>query len=747
VCLGGWLLAAGGARASGSFTWAPPGSPEVARGRQVATRFDQESLFEISVEVNNAFSLDNRRAIGVVEEELRRVPGVRRVFGPAALIDLAVDGAGRLSARTILDRGSGEGEDEAARQRVVRRADALGWFLSADGSRVRLLIDADDPGRLRAPFERAIASSGLQLLHAAGAHVGGEALWPNPSDAAGRWAAAAIAGGWILVALWGGRWLLRSLGRYPPGRRPAVIVAAFAGAGALFAFCAVGPVRVVALRASLGAALAAALGLVRDPPAALAGLAGHRPPTPPPHLVVSAGALVIFALLVSSGVQIGTQQWRATPFLFVSVRGDLEQPVVLREVRRLTDFLRALPGVDNAWSPADLFFGVARPGEEVSRIPDSVDDVRRLLVQARADPAVALEIAPDHQEALVVARFDEETPASRLEIHDHLARYLRTELRTALVPVDLSGPHLPAATRLLGRGLLAGDARERIVRISARSGRALNDAEVASVERIARQAAAVPAADVGKLEAEIGGFVRELPPGLVGGTKLDGAKGGAVSGPTSGVATSLTPAERGRLVAELGVVSVDGTVEDVRQVLAAHVGSRVREDRLAAMARALQPRLLLARQRLGARINVRAMLYGADLPTEGMLADEVRSATLEAMGPTVGIPVAAQVPGALHLDAMVVGGAANDRALSDFLRPALRWGLLAGVVTLAGLLIFVGGARGLLWLPVALAPAAVAVIPPALFREPVGMLFFSFLAGAFAGGAVWTVALAARRSR
>ena len=141
------------------------------------------------------------------------------------------------------------------------------------------------------------------------------------------------------------------------------------------------------------------------------------------------------------------------------------------------------------------------------------------------------------------------------------------------------------------------------------------------------------------------------------------------------------------------------------------------------------------------------MLYGADLPTEGMLADEVRSATVEAMGPVVGIPVATQVPGALHLDAMAVGGAANDRALSDFLRPALRWGLLAGVVTLAGLLIYVGRVRGLLWLPIALSPTAVAVIPPALFREPVGMLFLSFLAGALAGGAVWTVALAARRAR
>ena len=86
------------------------------------------------------------------------------------------------------------------------------------------------------------------------------------------------------------------------------------------------------------------------------------------------------------------------------------------------------------------------------------------------------------------------------------------------------------------------------------------------------------------------------------------------------------------------------------------------------------------------------MLYGADLPTDGMLSDEVRSATREAMGSVVGIPVAPEMPGALRLDAVAVGGAANDRALSDFLRPALRWGADRGVGR-AGGAADLGGAR------------------------------------------------------
>ena len=88
--------------------------------------------------------------------------------------------------RRVLERGGSESDDEAVRQRVVRRADALGWFLAPDGSRVRFLIDVDPNlvarGAVRVPIERAIASSGLQLLFASGVHAGGDALWPEPSD-------------------------------------------------------------------------------------------------------------------------------------------------------------------------------------------------------------------------------------------------------------------------------------------------------------------------------------------------------------------------------------------------------------------------------------------------------------------------------------------------------------------------------------------------------------------------------------
>ena len=105
-----------------------------ARSRQ---RFDQESLDEISVEVDNAFAAATGEALAVAEERCGASPGSRRSFGPAQLPDLAVDGAAAPRARWSWRAGAARAEDEAVRQRVVRRADALGWFLTANGSAAR----------------------------------------------------------------------------------------------------------------------------------------------------------------------------------------------------------------------------------------------------------------------------------------------------------------------------------------------------------------------------------------------------------------------------------------------------------------------------------------------------------------------------------------------------------------------------------------------------------------------------------
>jgi hypothetical protein len=746
-------------RGADTFAWTPPAAVAVTRGREVATRFDLLPLTEITIQVDNAFGTGNREVLAVAEQRLSEVPGVRRVFGPAGLLEVSVDQAGQAVARPVLagashERGEGtrgpwdpgavpyEAEGEAVRQRVVRRADALGWFVSANGRVVRFLIDSDDFEQVRPGVEAVLAASGLGLARppADGGMVA-RALWPDPRGRGARWLPAALAAGWVLFVLVAGLRLrpssVRGTSRFGPlsrGRVAALVLGAVAGGAALFLRVPIGGVRAAGVRAGAAAAVVVLLALLLERRLA----PGRRPPTDgghrggrPPTLVMALSlAVVVAAAVAAPRLRVGTHQWDEAPLAFVSVRGELDEPVVLREVRRLTDFLRAQPGVASAWSVADLFAGVQAEGEEASRIPDDADIVRRALVQARTDPALRLELAGDHHEALVGVRFDEEAPADRLDLAARLGLYLETDLRAAVLHVDLGASGLSPVTRAVGRSLLASDTSERVARIAARSGRALSPVEAASVERISRQAALVPMADAGRLRSEITAAVR-----------------GQVAALAAQQGWPARPGEQDRLAADLAALPDDAGPAEVQAALAASaaLAGRIPPPALGPAAAALARRIAVVRRRHTARINFKDMLYGADLPTEGVLADEVRSATLEGMGPVVGVPVVPDSIAAFRIDAAFVGGAANDRALSVAWTPALRAGVVGAASVLTALLILVAGARGLVWLPIALAPLSAGALPAALLREPLGLWSLSFLAGAYAAGAVIALGLAGRR--
>jgi hypothetical protein len=716
------------ARAADTFAWTPAAEPAVARGREVASRFELASLAELTVEMDDAFSAEGREALAAAEQRLAAVPGVRRVFGPSRLLEIALDASGRASARGVLARGTGEGEGEEARQRVVRRADALGWFLSANGREVRFYVDVDDARGARPALAAALAASGLGLVPAtAGEGLATRALFPDPrARGAPFWPAAFAAGAVAFIVVFG----LKArplLGGFSRGRALAITLAAAIGGAAPFLFVPVRGVRLAGAAAALAAAAAAQAGLLFEARRRRPVRWNHFSHPPLPVLLLALAPVVAFGS-VASRLRVGTHQWSAAPLAFLDVRADCDSPAVLHELERLVETLRAQPGVDGAWSVADLFAGVSIEGEEANRVPPDVEDVRAVLAQARTDPAVALELAADHHEALVVVRFDAdaETSTDRLALADRLRTYLSAELRAWLVPVDLRAPTLPLVTRGVAKGLLASDTAARVVAVCARSGRPLTATEAEAVVRVARQAAAIPSADPGRLRAELAAEARDF-------LKHD--------------PVPLHAGEEERLVEALAALPDDATVDDVARALTATYGPRLSDRALADTAAVLAGRLAAARWRHSARINFHEMLYGADLPTDGVLADEVRSATLEGMGPVVGIPVAAGSPAALSIDAALIGGVAHDAALSAVWLRGLRSGAVAAVSGWAVLLVFVGGLGALTWLPLALAPAAAVALAPALVREPLGLWSLSLLAGALAAGALVATAFAARRPR
>ena len=706
------------------FAWAPAGAEVVERGRLSATRFGLLSLHEVTVEVDDAFAAANREALAVAEQRIAEVPGVRAVFGPAGLLDITVDARGHTSARAVLARGRGktvtgagepsESEGEAARQRVVRRSDALGWFLTENGRRVRFFVDADSWPRVAPGVATALAASGLGLAPTSSAELEAHPLWPDPRRP-WRFLPVGFAAVWSLFAVIAVRRARIVVAGRRGWRRFGPALAAAVGAAAPFALVPVTAVRVAGVLAGLAAGAIVF--------AVWPGRPAREEPVAPTSrrlvLLFAVAAVVAGAVLVPS-LRVGTRQWAAAPMFFVSVRGELDEPVVLREIRRITDQLRDQPGVANAWSVADLFMGVTLEGDEASRIPDDPEQVRRILVQARTDPAVRLELAGDHREALIAVRFDDDPTVDHLTIVARLESYLALELRRALLRVDLSAPGVSPMTRSLGRGVLANDARERVLRICARSGRPLDATEALAVERVARQAATIPAADPARLETDIADNVRDF---------------------IARHPFALAPGEATRLIASVTALGDGVAVDDVRVAVATAYGGRLSDAVLRTTAENLARRIAAVRRRHIAATNFRDMLGGAQLPSEGVLADEVRSATLDAMGPVVGIPVAPDSATAFRLDPVPVGGAPNDRALSLLWRRALGTGAIAAAGLLAFLLVLAGGISGVLSLPVAFAPAVAAIAPAALLGEPVGVPTLSFYAGALAAGAILAIAV------
>jgi hypothetical protein len=710
------LLASGGGCArerDEAFAWTPADSPAVERGMQAAMRFGLASMHEITVEVDDVFAPANQQALVLAEARLAEIAGVRAVLGPSALLDISVDASGRPRARRVMGAGggspSGDDKGEAARERILRRADALGWFLSSDGRRVRFLVDTGDWRQVGPAVTAALVNSGLALAQATTDVFSARPLWPDPRRRGGWLPVQLAAAGVLFILLAAVRGRAR-VGASTLGRKLALAVVVGTGAAAVFVLVPVPGIRAVG---GLAAAAAAAVALLVVSIGARV-TRGVSPAPPSGAMYLLAAAVALAGLLISGRMRVATAQWRQAPVFFVSVRGDLDEPVVLREVRRLVDDLRAQPGVAGAWSVTDLFTGVRFEGEDVSGIPDQADDVRRILVQARSDPAIRLELSGDHREALVVVRFEDRPTVDHEALLAHVEHYLARDLRRTIAHVDVSAPGVSAATRAFGQGLLAMDTRERVLRICDRSGRPLGPAAATAVDRVARQAATIPAVDPARLTAELSSAVRDF---------------------VSRHPFPLSASEVTRLIATMTQLPDDATVDDVRVVVATAYGSRLPEAILRSTAASLHRRVVAVRRRLVTRAALRDMTNGADLPTEGVLADEVRGATAEALGPVVGVPVAPGTPGAFAIDGQPVGGAANDRALSQAWNQMLRPGTSAAALIIALVLLLAAGPRGLLSLPIAFAPLAAAIAPAALLREPMGLPTLSFAAAALAGGA------------
>jgi hypothetical protein len=827
ACLSCHRSGAGGGRffgrgvragAIGNAAWTPPRSPLARRGGEISERFALERRWLLSIQVNDAASPVNRAAIARAERELAQLPGVRAVVGPSSLLSFGVGADGHVVTEPILplpaplpaeagispspsavpaptpviDTGTSptmakDAPDEAARRRLERRPDAAGWFMSRDGTEVRLLVEMDDASTARdhlagveQALERILLDSGVVLL---GGSPLAEPLLPVPDR--GSIPPSPLLP-LLVVAAFLTVFAVPALYRAKPGWARAALAASGGGlaASALGMFAPVEPVRRYAWCAGGIVVLAVLLieVLVRGRAAKLSRTVALRPGSPPRvgirlgapwPVVVCCVGLLVFQLDRRAELRLETHLWQGARLAFISLRGDLGEPIVLRELRRLTDFVRGEPDVAEAWSIADTVGSLSwasgrraewpegRPDERVGAsggislderggIPEDRRTVDQLLARASDDAAVRPMLTPDRKEALLVVRMD--PAADRERLAHHLEGYVARGLRRTLARVDTDDDAAPTAARGFARGVAAGDGALRVRRLCGRAGRNLDETDTAEITRWLRQATLAPNVDLPRLQGELRQQVLELVERVAFAERR-------VTLPRASATL--------RLADELAREPWHSTAADVtRLVLHSGLGREL-ERALAERAADLAADLAAIRRRNAGRLDVRALLSDLDLPVEGRLSEEIRDTVFEAMGSVVGVEVAAapeEEPEAssavtgqpeassrgplrgrspvFRLEAFVVGGIAQDAALSEAWVSRLWVGLGVVALWLAGTLMAIGGPRALGWLPVALAPCAVALAAPTLGAVAGGIWWLAVASGALAGGVVFAVVFA-----
>jgi len=678
------------------------------------------------------------------------LPGVRRVIGPSRLLSLRTDATGRVSVAPLFGAPPALTAVGAApfdlQNELDRRADASGWFLEPDGSAVRLLVDVDDRPPAAAALEAAVVSAGLKTTGGAIPHA---AVWPDPDRdrlpfeeewplriamlaampmlvvaLVARARAARFAVGTLALAL-----TMAAPGLAAPIGPIRIYALITGGAGAVLAWVAwlVSRVRRRGERAEATWVSATGVPVTRARRGRIRG--ARWAPLP---ILLGSTALVAAAVVVAPRLELRSQLSGDTSLFFVHVRADLAEPVVLRELRRFVDRVRSERGVAGAWSIADLFAAIPRAESGVGGIPDDRAVAVGILGQAISDGAVEAEVLPDFREGLVVVRFEDESGVDPARVVERITQLASADLTHSLWRVDVTDAKLALATRALGRGVLAEGARARVIGLCERAGHTLDDEQRQAIDRTLRRVALAPILDAGAYGAavtrEVAAFLEE--------TAISEHR---VAPPQANLRQKLVDAILG--------LPGEPSLEDLSRALSDVGGSKLppamRENR----ASELRRRLLAIRRREITRLAAKEILAGADLPTEGGLSDAVRDATLEAMGPVAGVPAPPRAPGALTVEAAVVGGAVGDRALAVAWLPRMRQAVLMAAVAEAFMLLVIGGLRGLTWWPATLAPGAVVLLVPAVAGIPMGILLVAVLAGALGGGALFGVAASGGEAR
>ncbi len=149
-------------------------------------------------------------------------------------------------------------------------------------------------------------------------------------------------------------------------------------------------------------------------------------------------------------------------YVQIHLKTDLDEPVVLREIRRVAALVRNVPHVSAVQHVALPYELVNEAMTELRRVPDDRKQVETLSAYVLSDPSAYQLMTGDKKQALVHIKVD----TSHAETVDRVVARLRTVLRREL-PQDLVvvnvGPKAPVKVRRIGREILAHQTADLMV--------------------------------------------------------------------------------------------------------------------------------------------------------------------------------------------------------------------------------------------------------------------------------------------
>jgi uncharacterized protein len=284
------------------------------------------------------------------------------------------------------------------------------------------------------------------------------------------------------------------------------------------------------------------------------------------------------------------QSFGGSQFVQIHAKGDMNDPLVLREIQRIADRLSMVPHVSSALHVGQVVSQINEAMAGIRRIPDTLEQVQLLYTFVTGDPSVAQLVTDDRHQALVhlkvaSARVDEvEAVLARMET------WVAQNVPHRVVPVAVEGSPRSDEARTWLRGIVLA----RIEALAHAFGVPLDAARSARVRDRLRMG--IGPADPAPVVAALARFLRseecsgELPPASGGSDpavlvaravvalgQRDSASG---SGPTADAVTTAVATALGRDRSDPLVDAVSASIDGPLGEIWSTEGSRTQALRL-----------------------------------------------------------------------------------------------------------------------------------------------------------------------